>query len=214
MKNWALLAVAVVASGSMVLGSAACTVGSDSGDAGGSAGSAGSSAAGAAGSVAAGAGGSAAGAGGSGTGTVITQYFSDPDTKACADCLGTMTGKLASEPSVDCSMVVTKCGASGCDDTMDCISTAISTNGYDKSFDCAVAKDCQGAIAGNSEGEDFVNCMAEKCGTQCYFTPGFTTTVCKLSRAVARPRGRPERAPFAVCAPRRARPRAWCALRA
>lgn len=182
MKNWALLAVAVVASGSMVIGSAACTVGSDTGEAAGSGGSAGTASGGSAGSVAAGAGGSVAGAAGSGgtvAGNVVTDFFSDPSAKDCAACLNTMTGKLSTEATVDCGAVVTKCGTNGCDDTMTCIEKQITDKGYELSYDCAVS-DCMGVISTNSDGEDFINCVADKCGAKCGFTVGFGTTVCKL----------------------------------
>lgn len=203
MKNWALLAVAVVASGSMVIGSAACTVGSDSGDAAGSGGSAGSAAGGSAGSTAGGSAGAAGATGGAGgaAGTVITDYFSDPSAKECADCLGTMTGKLTLEPTVDCGMVVSKCGSTGCDPTMGCIEKQLTDQMYTLSNDCAVI-DCMGVISTNTEGEDFVNCAAEKCGTKCGFTVGFVTKPCKLSRQGAS-RGASRGAPFVFCRCRR-----------
>ena len=121
--------------------------------------------------------GGAAGAGGSGmtTDTTIIGAFEDPSAPACHDCLKNMTGtlKLVDGTMVDCGGVTAGCGAKDeqCGEAVTCIDAYVKAHPKDV-LDCAVDK----CIGMTSPPNDFFNCAAAKCGTECTLTVGFTNT--------------------------------------
>ena len=121
------------------------------------------------------------GAGGSGNpgDTTILGAFEDPSAPACHDCLKGMMGQLTlvDGSMVDCGGVTAACGAKDekCMSEVVCIDAYVKAHPMDK-LDCAVDK----CIMTQPEANNFFNCAADRCGSQCTLTKGFTTTNCGM----------------------------------
>lgn len=109
------------------------------------------------------------------SGTAIDQLDA-----ACGECAKTMTGAPAGLPTVDCAAVNAGCGAGGvdCYKSLHCVQQKAASSGDTASNDCAVNA-CSPLFDQQKPAKSLYACLADKCGTACKLTPGYTTTVCK-----------------------------------
>jgi hypothetical protein len=90
---------------------------------------------------------------------------------SCQPCVQAMKG-LSNDGFIDCSHVVDACSEPfhSCEQTFDCMAIETKKNGGD--LDCA-ADPCLGEIVTEPAANDFLVCLADKCGAQCGVTPGY-----------------------------------------